>query len=673
MTIKVSVIVPVYNAENYLFQCLETIVGQTLREIEVILIDDGSTDNSYQICEEFADQDDRIRLYKQKNCGAGATRNRGIELAKGEYLSFLDSDDFFELDMLQSLYRRAKATDADIAFCDYWEFDDVTKQDKSVPWSLHKNFMPSKKIFSAKDCPDTIFQIKTNAVWSSLYKKSFISKNNIQFKTTKRSNDIFFSRMSLILADKISCVDKKLLHYRINVPLSLSKQVNVPSSFDSLKSNNEFYDFLVQKDLSMYEKSFLKAFTLDCIDYEIKPLKYPLRFLSEAYFVDEIIPKYKLDTLLNEYYYGNGIEGCIKSANRSFSFRKWYEEKKDKIIPVVLATNEKMARACGVTIQSVISHASDDYFYDIYILGTDLSDDIKYALEKMGKNNVRVTIIPIQHFLSDYLFTLDSKLPHITRETYGRFFIPSILSYDKILWLDSDLVIQTDVAQLYDIELGDNLVAGVVDILTDKEEEERVAWRMEPLSHINAGVLVINNKLWQEEDLQKKLLDEVMHPSNLWTLNDQDIINYVCQDRILLLDHKWNFLCAAFCWKKDKYKSYVEDIDPINYHIVHYNGSIKPWNSTESRFADIWWECAQKCYFYQDILRQYIQSTTPKVQPQPFPVISKPPKQTLDIESICQLRKLFIKKGLKYLFSFGPKKEKLKLETNVILKKLEGS
>lgn len=669
--VKVSVIVPIYNSEKYLYQALETIVGQTLQDIEIILIDDGSTDNSCQICQEFADRDNRIRLYRQENKGAGATRNRGIELAKGEYLSFLDADDFFELDMLQALYRRAKATDADIVFCDYWDFDDITKQNKEVHWGVQKNFLPSKKIFSARDCPDTIFQIKTNAVWSSLYKKSFISKNNIQFKTTKRANDIFFSRVSLILAERISCVDKRLLHYRINVPFSLSKQVK-ESSFDTLKSNDEIYALLEQKDLLVYKESFLKALILDCVGYEIEPLKYPLRFLSEAYFVDEIIPKYQLDTFLNEHYYGDRIEEYIKSANHSSSFRKWYEEKKDKIVPIVLTTNEKMARACGVTIQSVISHASDDYFYDIYVLGTDLSDDIKYTLKRMGVNNVQITVIPIQRFLSNYPFTICSKLSYITQDTYGRFFIPSILSYDKVLWLDSDLVVQTDISQLYDIELGDNLVAGVVDILSVEEEENRVAWRMEPLSHINAGVLVINNKLWQKEDLQKKLLDEVIHPTNSWTLNDQDIINYVCQDRILLLNYKWNFLGAAFCWKKDKYKSYVGDIEPINYYIIHYNGSIKPWNSTKSRFSVIWWKYAQESCFYQDILRQYIQSTIPEISPQSSPVVSKPSKKILTEEDIYQLKKFYVIKGLKYLFSFGLKKEKLRLEMDALLKKLEG-
>ena len=95
-TIKISVIVPIYNVSNYLEECLKSISSQTLKEIEVILINDGSTDNSKYICEEFLKKDKRFKLYNQENIGLGETRNKGIEIAKGEYLSFVDSDDYID-------------------------------------------------------------------------------------------------------------------------------------------------------------------------------------------------------------------------------------------------------------------------------------------------------------------------------------------------------------------------------------------------------------------------------------------------------------------------------------------------------------------------------------------------------------------------------------------------
>lgn len=676
--IKISVIVPVYNSEKYLYQCLETILGQTLQETEVILIDDGSTDSSYQICKEFADRDGRVRLYHQENKGAGAARNLGIELARGEYLSFLDSDDFFELDMLQTLYRRAKITDSDITFCNFWEFDDITKEDKEVEWSFRSKLIPKKQPFSARDCPNTIFQLSNNgATWASLYKKSFVLKNNIQYATHKRAEDVCFSRSALVMAKRISCINKRLLHYRINTISTLSSSAE-KYQYAVFNSYSNLRHYLEEKNVfHNYKKSFLEAYVSSCIHYEFCFLRYPLRFLSEAYFVDNVVSKYCLATLPKENFSNqslcNKIKECIQSSTRSLSLRLWYEEKPNKIIPIVLATNEQMARACGVTIQSIITHISNDHFYDIYILYTDLSDCMKARLENMVSKNVHITTICVKNLVNGINFPYRPAVPHVTKDAYYRLFISSILSYDKVLWLDSDLVAQTDISELYDVDLGDNLVAGVADILSDEEEKKRTEWGMEPLNHINTGVLLINNKLWQEENLQKKYTDEISHPHYPYTFNDQDIINFVCQDRILLLDHKWNFLYAAFRARKDKYELYIGSIDPYDCSIIHYNGSAKPWNSLGSDLFDVWWRYAVKCPFYPDILYQHMKMMTENIPPttiQSSSLTKKQTQRTLDDESIYQLRCSFIKKAFGYWFSFGKRKKSYKLDLDMIMQKL---
>ena len=111
---KVSVILPVYNVEKYLKQCMDSIVNQTLKDIEIICVDDGSTDASLSILKEYEKEDDRVKVICQQNAGAGAARNNGLSIATGEYLSFLDSDDFFSLDMLEKSYAEAKKEDADL-------------------------------------------------------------------------------------------------------------------------------------------------------------------------------------------------------------------------------------------------------------------------------------------------------------------------------------------------------------------------------------------------------------------------------------------------------------------------------------------------------------------------------------------------------------------------------
>ena len=112
MSVKVSVILPVYNVSEYLRQCMDSIVGQTLKDIEIICVDDGSTDDSLEILKEYEAKDKRVKVIEQKNAGAGAARNNGLAIATGEYLSFLDSDDFFEPDMLEKAYEKGKSANA---------------------------------------------------------------------------------------------------------------------------------------------------------------------------------------------------------------------------------------------------------------------------------------------------------------------------------------------------------------------------------------------------------------------------------------------------------------------------------------------------------------------------------------------------------------------------------
>ena len=117
MGTKVSVILPVYNVSDYLRQCMDSIVGQTLKDIEIICVDDGSTDDSLAILKEYEAKDQRVKVIQQANAGAGAARNKGLEIATGEYLSFLDSDDFVDVNMYEQLYLKAKAKDIDVVYC----------------------------------------------------------------------------------------------------------------------------------------------------------------------------------------------------------------------------------------------------------------------------------------------------------------------------------------------------------------------------------------------------------------------------------------------------------------------------------------------------------------------------------------------------------------------------
>ena len=134
--VKVSVIVPVYNGEAYIRQCVESILDQSLREVQVICVDDGSTDGTVQVLEELCKKDDRLQILKQKNQYAGAARNFGMSVAEGEYLIFLDADDFIHRRMLETMYQKCKEDKAQICVCDGQIYDENSKDYLNVDYFL---------------------------------------------------------------------------------------------------------------------------------------------------------------------------------------------------------------------------------------------------------------------------------------------------------------------------------------------------------------------------------------------------------------------------------------------------------------------------------------------------------------------------------------------------------
>ena len=220
-TPKVSVIIPVYNVEEYLRECLDSVVNQTLKEIEIICVDDGSTDNSLEILKEYAQKDNRITVIKQENLHAGVARNAGLSQAKGEYVHFLDSDDWIELNMLEKVTNRIMKDDADICIFNTDRYDNISKNYQLMPWGLNEKYLPRIEPFSSDDIKDYLFNFCQSWPWNKLIKLSFIIENKLYFQSLSRTNDLFFVFMSLSLANKIVTEKECLLHYRTNLSLSL--------------------------------------------------------------------------------------------------------------------------------------------------------------------------------------------------------------------------------------------------------------------------------------------------------------------------------------------------------------------------------------------------------------------------------------------------------------------
>lgn len=211
---KISVIIPVYNVGQYLPKCMDSVINQTLRDIEIICVDDGSTDNSAEILSRYADKDERIILIRQANGGAGAARNNGLQYARGEYLSILDSDDFFEPDMLEKSYEAAKNAQADIIVfgCDY--YDEASAGFRCCPNAINRLLLPKKSVFSISDVKKDFFRLFTGWAWDKLFKTEFIKDKGLTFQEQRTTNDMLFVFSALSLAERITTIPNILAHHR---------------------------------------------------------------------------------------------------------------------------------------------------------------------------------------------------------------------------------------------------------------------------------------------------------------------------------------------------------------------------------------------------------------------------------------------------------------------------
>lgn len=210
----VSVILPVFNVEKYLNQCLDSLLKQELANIEIICVNDGSTDCSSEILQKYAHKDPRVIVMEQPNRGAGAARNRGLTAATGKYLSFLDSDDFFEPSMLSEAFSAIEKTNTDVVIYRADHYLETERRFLATPWMLKLQQFPMTEVFAPQDIAPNIFRSTIGWTWDKLFRRKFIIENNLKFQEIKIHNDMLFTYSALLLASRLTILDKVLVHQR---------------------------------------------------------------------------------------------------------------------------------------------------------------------------------------------------------------------------------------------------------------------------------------------------------------------------------------------------------------------------------------------------------------------------------------------------------------------------
>ena len=255
---KVSVIVPVYNVEKYLERCLDSLINQTLEDIEIICVNDGSKDNSPKILEEYKNKDNRIVIFNQENAGLSVARNSGMKIAKGEYIGFVDSDDWVDLDFFEKLYNSAISSGADIAVADF-----VREHPNKKPKRLN---ITEEKVYETPE--DKLLICKTyreGCVWNKIYRTEFLKSIDLWFVPGMYYEDRDFTVQSLYFSKKLVTVPNTYYRYFVNPKSIVKKGIN--------KIQNEHYILVRQQVLQ-----FIKEHNINVPDglYKAEIFRYKL-------------------------------------------------------------------------------------------------------------------------------------------------------------------------------------------------------------------------------------------------------------------------------------------------------------------------------------------------------------------------------------------------------------
>lgn len=269
----ISIIIPIYNVEQYLEQCLDSIVNQTYQNIEVLLIDDGSSDTSAEICKKYSEKDSRVHFYSREHEGPAEVRNYGLKKAKGDYIGFADSDDYLDLSMYQQLYEISKKHDADISITNYAFFENDEVQSQNV---TGKVFSFDKEEILKLYIEENSEYMITPSVCTKLFKKEIVS--GLEFpKGRICAEDFLFVTQAFVKAEKITYLDKKLYFYRQH---SGSTMHNVLLMERRIKDEIELYEKRVNVMEEYGNKELISS--AECAMYKRMILRYGELIKSRA-------------------------------------------------------------------------------------------------------------------------------------------------------------------------------------------------------------------------------------------------------------------------------------------------------------------------------------------------------------------------------------------------------
>ena len=534
---KITVIVPVYNVENYLRKCLDSIIAQTYKNLEIIVVNDGSTDASGEICKEFAEIDHRIIYIEQENAGLSAARNTGLENMSGDYVTFVDSDDWIEQDYVETLYKKIVEYQADIAVGNYYSFNESEGMFyfHILGDSYYEKVYDNVSIFENLYESQEMKSFALISAWGKLYKVGLFEQ--LRFDIGKLGEDGYLNQKIYLLAEKIVYIHKGIYSYRIR--------------------NNSLSRTWTEKWMHALVDAMSERITL------LASLGYPLEKHLAIY-------RQMLEGSLS-----NGkVSGLEETPTyKEFETKKHLLDKLEKTKKIekkaiVLAANYAYVDQVLTTIKSVCCHNRSLRFY---LINSDFPNEwikqINKRLEKFDSEiiNCRVTSEQISRYKTDISYTV-----------FLRYFIADFVQEDKALYLDCDLLVTKNLDDLFATDLQDYPLAAVRDFGGRAYFGQEI---------FNAGVLLINNVLWKQEQMTQRLIDLTNEWHDKVDQADQSILNMLFEHKWLELDFDYNHIVI--------HKQFTDYQLPAGQDypgIIHYLSHRKPWKDLAAQtYRDVWW------------------------------------------------------------------------------------
>ena len=537
MNEKITVIVPVYNVEHYLDKCLDSLINQTYKNLEIIVINDGSTDNSGIICQEYAQKDNRIIYIEKENGGQSEARNMGLDRMTGSYVTFVDSDDWVELDYVEVLYNKLIEYQADIAVGNYYSYNE---QEGIFYFHIFGNSYYEKvydnvSIFENFYESEHMKNFALICVGGKLYKSDLFRE--LRFEVGKLGEDGYLNQKIYLLAEKTIYLNAGLYAYRQREGSS------------SRSWTEKWMHALVD---AMSERITLLA-----------SLGYPL---------DKHLAVYRkmLDSALS-----NGQASTLSDTNtykelaaKKVVLSQLTTEKTIDKKAVVLAANYAYVEQVMTTIKSICYHNRSIRFY---LINSDFPNEwfkqLNKRLERYDSEiiNCRVTYEQISRYKTDISYTV-----------FLRYFVSDFVQEDKALYLDCDLVVTKNLDNLFETDLQDYPLAAV------RDYGGRVYYGREMF---NAGVLLINNRLWKQENMSQRLIDLTNEWHDKVDQADQSILNMLFENRWIELEFDNNHVVI--------HKQFTDYELPAGQDypgIIHYLSHRKPWFDLAAQsYRDVWW------------------------------------------------------------------------------------